>query len=101
LLALFDSKKVGPSEAELKLKSKAFYEKVSGDLSKMDINLYKKEEEELDVLNKELLLKTFLEGKNEPGARDNEVYEELKDVEIDKERHPNLYRWKNFIESSR
>ncbi len=53
------------------------------------------------MLNKELLLKTFLEGRNEPGARDNEIYEKLKDVEINKERHPNLYRWKNFIQSSK
>jgi len=29
LLELFESKKVGPSDAELKLKQKAFYEKVN------------------------------------------------------------------------
>jgi len=84
LLKLFESKQVGPSEAEVKLKSKAFYEQ---------------ESHELDIYNNELLWKTFLEGESEPGVKDNEVFERLRDVEIDKNKHPNLYRWKSFIQS--
>jgi len=86
LLKLFDSKKLPASQAELKLKSRAYFNASA-------------ETSELDSHNNELLLKSFLEGTTEPGQRDLDLHEKLKDVEVDSSKHPNLFRWKSFIVS--
>jgi len=53
----------------------------------------------LDAHNNELKLKTFFDGVVEPGQKDKELFEKLKDVEINSDRHPHLFRWKIFIKS--
>ncbi len=65
-------------------------------------NLKKKEQnQELDAHNTELLLKSFLDGTTQPGPKDLELFEKLKDVNVDSAKHPNLFRWKNFIAASK
>jgi threonyl-tRNA synthetase len=88
LLQLFESKKLTPSQAEIKLKSRAYFNVESS-------------QNELDAHNNELLLKSFLEGTTQPGQKDLDLFEKLKDVTVDSAKHPNLFRWKSFIAASK
>jgi len=87
LLALFVSKDLAPSQAEIKLKAKAYFGNA----------IAQEGQSELDAHNSELLLNTFLEGTAEPGQKDKTLFEKLKDVQIDSAKHPHLFRWKNFV----
>lgn len=55
-------------------------------------------EERLESLNSKLQYKTFLEDEAHPSSEDFKVFDELRNIEFNKEKLPNLYRWKKAIE---
>lgn len=79
-LQFFKSKEPTPCPEEIELKEKAFYSH---------------NEKELSELNNQLQYKLFFSGEEgfEYGEKDEEVYNKIKDLIVEKSLFPNVYRW--------
>jgi len=87
LLEYLKSKDQPVCEEEKIMKEKAFYGKEEKNIG-----------ERLQKLDEELKYKVLFEDeKREPGMKDREIYQEIRQCEFKKEEMPNLFRWAQFM----
>jgi len=100
LVDLFKTLQPAGSASEQEMWKKAFGGQSSQQKPQSDQieNKEAPQNKEHDSYDQELKARTYFEAEGfEFGKKDQELFEKLKDANIDQNIHPNLHRWRNLV----
>ena len=83
----------------------SFFESLEPKKSKVELDLLEKvyknnTNSDLDLHESKLKFSLYLNG-DECSDEDKELYQRLRNEEIDKEKYPNLFKWKKLMETKK